>query len=370
MINKTRYSVIYIAYIFFICLILDNIFGYFLGNEGKHEGKYQSSDTLNHVFSKNFSTLVERHPQVGSYIFKTNSLGLKNSEISIHKGENTKRILLMGDSFVESYDTSKSIKAILLRNLKNDNYNIELINEGVGSYSPILHYFHYKYYLKRYNSDMAIICVDMTDIRDDYYYSTLVKYDSKDKNKAVGVGNNQTLKRDLTIHGMINKNPIFSKIWICGIFSKYSNIFNYVVFTPRKEMWWRHWGDKTLIKNRPIHDYISLANGVHYKSELAYKVTFNYLDLLIEELKDQNIEVVLSIYPHLQILQNRDTFYSKKMTDYAKKKNIPIHDLHQELLNQKDHDNYYLNGDMHFNYDGIALWGYHLANYINSISIF
>ena len=122
MINKTRYSVIYTAYIFFICLLLDNIFGYFLGNEGKHNGKYQSSDTLNHVFSKNFSTLVERHPQVGSYIFKTNSLGLKNSEISIHKGENTKRILLMGDSFVESYDTNKSIKAILLRNLKNDTF--------------------------------------------------------------------------------------------------------------------------------------------------------------------------------------------------------------------------------------------------------
>ena len=60
-------------------------------------------------------------------------------------------------------------------------------------------------------------------------------------------------------------------------------------------MWWRHWGDKTLIKNRPIHDYISLANGVHYKSEVAYNVTFNYLDLLIEELRSKHRGCVIDL---------------------------------------------------------------------------
>ena len=367
--NKIKYGIAYLGYIFLIILFLDNIFGYFWGNEAKSDGKYQSSDTLNHVFTKNYTTLVKRHPEVGSYMFKTNSMGLKNDEISFQKDGNTKRILLIGDSFVESYDSNRSIKAILRKHLKNNNFNIEIINAGVGSYSPILHYFHYKYFLNTYNPDIVIICIDVTDIRDDYYYSSLVKYDVKDKNKVIGVGNNQNLKRTLTIKGMINKNPIFSKIWVCGLMSKYSNIFNYVIFAPRKERWWRHWGDKTLIKNHPIHDYISLATGVNKKSEAAYKVTFNYLDMLTKELKEKNIKIVLSIYPHLQILQNKSTYYSEKMIEYAKQNNLPIHDLHYEILGKKSYKDYYLNGDMHFNYNGIAFWGYCLANFINSKNI-
>ena len=49
------------------------------------------------------------------------------------------------------------------------------------------------------------------DIMNDYYYSTLLKYDNKNKKKVIGVGNNQNLKREITLNGMIKKNPIFSK---------------------------------------------------------------------------------------------------------------------------------------------------------------
>ena len=367
--NRIRYGTILLVYIFSIFLFFDIAFGLLFGNEPMANDRYQPNDTLNHVFRKNYSELINRHPEIGSYIFKTNSLGLKNDEISFTKNTNTKRILLIGDSFVESYDPNKSIKAMLLRHLNKNMLNIELINAGVGTYSPILHYFHYKYFLKSYNPDVVIICVDLTDIRDDYYYSTLLKYDNKDKEKVIGVGNNQNLKREITLNGMIKKNPIFSKIWLSALLSKYSNIFNYVIFAPRKERWWRNWGDKTLIKNYPVADYNSVANGQHKNSDDAYNVTFKYLDMLIEELKDDNIKIVFSIYPHLHTLQNKEIHYSNKMMKYAEKRNIPMHDLYYEILNEKNYEDYYLSGDIHFNYSGIEFWGINLAKFINSISI-
>ncbi len=55
--------------------------------------------------------------------------------------------------------------------------------------------------------------------------------------------------------------------------------------------------------------------------------------------------------------------------EYAKARNIPMHDLYYEILNEKDYEDYYLSGDIHFNYSGIEFWGTNLAKFINSIRI-
>ena len=179
---------IFFVYLLFLLIIFDSVFGYFFKSESK-KTNYEwllISDTLNHVWKKNHTQKLNLHEELGEFIFKTNSVGLKNQEINLIKDKNTTRVMLIGDSFTASYDPKKSFKKVLSNKLKHDK-NIELINAGVGSYSPVLHYFHYKYLLKKYKPDIIILSIDVTDIRDDYYYSHLFRYENDNSGDPIGV---------------------------------------------------------------------------------------------------------------------------------------------------------------------------------------
>ena len=101
----------------------------------------------------------------------TNSIGFRDKEIRQVEKVNLskKRILLIGDSFIEGVGLNyENTVAGLLDEYLNDKY--EVLNSAVGSYSPSIYYKKTKHYMDEgYKFDQAIIFLDMSDIFDELF---------------------------------------------------------------------------------------------------------------------------------------------------------------------------------------------------------
>lgn len=79
---------------------------------------------------------------------KTNSLGLRNAEVSLDKPNNTKRILFVGDSFTMGWGVKETeayprVTESILRT-KNLAFNVETINAGFTAGGPSGYYLYLK----------------------------------------------------------------------------------------------------------------------------------------------------------------------------------------------------------------------------------
>ena len=100
----------------------------------------------------------------------TNSLGFRDySKKIIKKKTEKKRILLIGDSFIEGagYDYEYTVGG-LLQNYLGDDY--EILNSAVSSYSPSIYYHKIKYFLDEgFKFDKALVFLDVSDIYDELF---------------------------------------------------------------------------------------------------------------------------------------------------------------------------------------------------------
>lgn len=105
------------------------------------------------------------------YIQRVNSLGLRGRETTVAKPENTRRILMLGDSFtmgkgVQDDETFSVLVAKMLQDsLKSCNGGtVEVLNAGVDSYAPILEYLYFKRELARLGADLVVLNLDNSDL--------------------------------------------------------------------------------------------------------------------------------------------------------------------------------------------------------------
>ncbi len=113
---------------------------------------------------------LERYPE--PFVFETNSYGLRYPrELAVPKPEGVTRILVMGDSFTEGYYYEDTVARHLERRLAATfpMRRFEVINAGVSSYSPILHYLRLKHQLLALEPDAVILNIDASDVFDDYW---------------------------------------------------------------------------------------------------------------------------------------------------------------------------------------------------------
>ena len=93
----------------------------------------------------------------------TNSLGFRDfTNRNILKKNDKKRILLIGDSFIEGagYDYVYTIGGLLQNYLGEE---FEVLNSAVGSYSPSIYFFKTKHFLSEgYQFDYALIFLDIS----------------------------------------------------------------------------------------------------------------------------------------------------------------------------------------------------------------
>ncbi len=111
-----------------------------------------------------------------SYLIKTNSLGFvdKNTR-TVNMKKNGKRIMFIGDSFIEGvgYPWEETVAGIISEKLKNE--GAELLNASVASYSPKLYWLKTEYFLKAgLEIDELFVFVDVSDIIDEVVYDFFV----------------------------------------------------------------------------------------------------------------------------------------------------------------------------------------------------
>lgn len=119
--------------------------------------------------------------------YRINSLGLRDKEISKVKPKGFYRILVLGDSFVEGQGVNLEDTFVKgLEKLLADKYrNIQVLNGGVISYSPILEYLYLKNFGLELKPDLVIVNFDLTDFQNELEYEKNTIYDKEGKPIAV-----------------------------------------------------------------------------------------------------------------------------------------------------------------------------------------
>jgi hypothetical protein len=106
-----------------------------------------------------------------SYIQRVNKLGLRGRETSLEKPANTRRVLMLGDSFtmgkgVQDNETfSVLVEQRLQKGLASCNGgSLEVLNGGVDSYAPILSHLQLERDLARTGPDLIVLNFDNSDL--------------------------------------------------------------------------------------------------------------------------------------------------------------------------------------------------------------
>jgi len=112
----------------------------------------------------------------------TNSLGLRASTEYGPKPPGTTRILMLGDSFTfgVGVNDEETFCALLQRALnagRDDGTTVEVVNAGIGSYSPILHYLALRDLYLPLQPDAVVLWFDFGDMQNDFFYEHNLRYD-------------------------------------------------------------------------------------------------------------------------------------------------------------------------------------------------
>tara|TARA_B100001250_G_C19797194_1_gene789314 strand:- start:1287 stop:2288 length:1002 start_codon:yes stop_codon:yes gene_type:complete len=304
------------------------------------------------------------------YKLVTNSLGFRDFQnTSVKKvASSKKRLILIGDSFTEGVglEYKDSLAGQITNYLKKEK-KYEVLNSGVGSYSPTNYYYKTKHFIEEgYEFDKAIVFLDVTDSIDEIKYS----YDDKDqlvldfkklkykKNDFSKILENNFLSYKVLIK-IRDKIGHFKKI----IKNSYiedglgaSKLFNKKFLDVSKE-------DRNLyamIENE-------MSNWTSDNNELRYNLTNTEEGLnrakknlvrLFDLLKENEVEGVLVIYPHPAQIYYEDSFYQKLWTDFARENNINFLNTFPAFLNKDDSSknfilNNFIQGDIHWNSNGV-----------------
>lgn len=106
-----------------------------------------------------------------NYTFTTNSLGLRDVERTVEKSDSVKRILLLGDSFIESFGSpnDSTISVLLQQYINSDSslqYRYEVMNGGVAGSDLFFSYHLLKSELLKFSPDLVVLNLNFTDVND------------------------------------------------------------------------------------------------------------------------------------------------------------------------------------------------------------
>ncbi len=228
-----------------------------------------------------------------STIYYINSLGMRDREYSVEKPENSYRIIVIGDSFVEGRgvnieDTfTERLEVLLNKNNKSDAIrNFEVLNAGVASYSPILEYLALKNKLIGLEPDLVLLCFDFSDIQDDYEYSRTASFGKNGELIAVSID-----------EAVLNRPK---KMFLIRFFERHSPFFLYARRKIKKlfaqasgneekepEI---HFGDIKTDRLFMLRDNVSIHDH--------WRCTAGYILKIRSMLDKENIKFVLVTYPY------------------------------------------------------------------------
>jgi len=362
-INKKFNNVILILFIF---LFFDYLFTFFIKRQNFWKKIYPDKywRIPSYIYHHDLNANVEGLETWGGYKYKfvTNSLGFRDFEIRNISKINLikKRIFLIGDSMTEgALEYSDSYAGLLTKYFEKD---YEVLNAGVGSYSPTNYYYKTKYYLDQgYKFDNIVLFLDISDVVDEQQYN----YDDNDNLLL----NTNFYNKKISSKGFIYLRDNFITFRIISLIIDNSEKFkNFIKFKYKASIFFKK--NFFLINEKDIAIYrmINLDIGAWTRNVEKFRYNIKNVDPGIKRAeknliklsnlaKKNKITFTLVIYPWPNQIYYEDNFYKKYWRDFSKKNNINFIDLYDEIVDHKKNSienilENYIMGDIHFNTNG------------------
>lgn len=126
------------------------------------------------------------------YIQRVNGFGLRGQETTVEKPPGTRRILMLGDSFTmgKGVEDDQTFSVLVERSLQSTftacgGGDIEVLNAGVDSYTPLLSYIQFSRELMRFAPDLVILNLDHSDLVQEQAYRQQATRDAQGQIIAV-----------------------------------------------------------------------------------------------------------------------------------------------------------------------------------------
>ncbi|NQS99904.1 MAG: hypothetical protein HQ595_02375 [Candidatus Omnitrophica bacterium] len=325
-----------------------------------------------------------------------NSFGFRDRDYTYEKPANTFRILVLGDSFTEGHgveieQTFAKIFEKKLNQRPGQNIDYEVINCGVGGYSPLLEYLLLSEKALQFKPDMVVICYDFTDLYDDYEYAKTTFFDKDGlplkciPYKRIRSYSSNPLERFLIRHSRfyvytesrINKK-LFKMRYGLKRGSELDGFFAVDKTSPSAaKKLWEEDGKLYELRYQPKQDpepdgFVAYREGQKQTAERFWEQNKKYLGLSYEILKKQGIPLVLVSYPHaievstsewvegrlLRELEAGKIYQQPKVVNrlgqFAEENQITFINLYPYFKASDTHPLYY-DFDGHFNQNGHRL---------------
>ncbi|MBI4707216.1 MAG: hypothetical protein HY761_04760 [Candidatus Omnitrophica bacterium] len=302
------------------------------------------------------------------YNLFTDSLGFKSNSVKETSLVSDKyRILFIGDSFTEGVGMNFEDSFVGIVSDKLLLENIEVLNAGVATYSPMIYWRKTKHLIEelglKFNE--LIVFIDMSDIYDEAYCYTSGEDETVIYlNEKVCLGQNEA---DLKQRGLQQADPQHGMKY----FLKNNTIISYFFLNKLHDVLLQK-------EEHPVYDYenmpkymIAGKRGMWSLDDKLYEEFGRrgleksrlYMEKLAELARKHNIKMTIAVYPWpAQIFHNdfdsRQVLFWKK---FAAEENIGFINYFPCFLKlNKDRplktlDEYFLERDMHWNENGNRL---------------
>ena len=284
----------------------------------------------------------------------TNSIGFKDKEINeITKINDNQRILFIGDSFTEGVGLNYETTFVGIIDEAYSKHNIDILNAGRSSYSPIIYWRKIKFLIEDENLkfDKLFVFLDISDPFDELRYDldktlNVVDVTFEEKNEA----EKENIKNlNVYLKKLIKKNFIIS-FYILNFFHDLLVNFKY----DQKE-WY-------ISTNLPYERWTVNDDLFNEYGSQGLKKMEKYMDKLYNLSIKYNFEINVAVYPRPTQVWEGDlnSIQVEYWQNWASKRNINFINYFPDFvkINQSKKEKYkilktyYLLGDPHFNMEG------------------
>ncbi|MDA8778916.1 hypothetical protein N9M87_03830 [Candidatus Pelagibacter bacterium] len=293
----------------------------------------------------------------------TNSIGFRDSaQKKINKSSDKKRILLIGDSFIEGsgYDYEFTLAGLLSSKLGN---KYEILNSGVESYSPSIYFKKIQHYMSLgYKFDQALIFLDLSDIYDELF----IKFDENEniiaETPISEISLERKIKNKIYSLGRILRDNTMTFRFLYLISDRTEIFKNYIKLKVKASKFLNKTFFKTTRDDAMYYRMIHVDRGFWtYNDEKYFEVqkgilqSEKYLKRLFKLFNKNNINSHLIVYPWPAQIQFGDTKHVVYWKKFSESNNINFLSLY-DVFNKKNKretifDNF-IYGDIHWNKNG------------------
>jgi len=312
----------------------------------------QFNRTYNHTATPHFEQMAQFQDFVAEW--RRNSLGLgQDDEVDLPKPPDVYRVLVVGDSFMNGFDSFTStpamIQAALRRKRTADGKRIEVVNCGQSSYSPLLYLARLKHQYLSLQPDAVILIPDLTDVYDDAVrYRDCAEYsENGELIRVLPSDYARAYDRRLARFGYYRVNLHFYR-WIVSRLVSSS--------APGRS------ATSAEIFDHALRPAASLT--AEHREMIRFSVAniATFLDLV----RSHGAHVSVATYPHLpQVTGKANRCYEHETAKLCESKGVHFRSFFAEIADDVNQNgNLYCVNDMHFNFTGFLLLGRLFADHI------